>query len=148
MDLAYPLAAAHHLAVFSLVAVLAAETALVFAGPITAPLLARLGRLDLFYGLVALAVLGIGVARVFLGLKDWTFYAGNAFFWAKIAAFLAVGALSAPPTIAFGRWGRAVRAGGPLPGPAEIGRVRRFVIAQWALLAAVPLFAAALGQNL
>lgn len=148
MDVAYPLAAAHHLAVFTLVAVLAAETALIFTGPLTAPVLARLGRLDLFYGLVALAVLALGIGRVFFGLKDWTFYAGNAFFWAKIAAFLAVGALSAPPTIAFGRWGRAVRSGGALPGMAEIGRVRRFVVAQWALLATIPLFAAALGQNL
>lgn len=147
MDVAYLLAAAHHLAVFALAAVLAAETALIFTGPLTAVTLARLGRLDLFYGLVALAVLAIGIARVFLGLKDWTFYAGNAFFWAKIAAFLAVGALSAPPTIAFGRWGRTVRMGGALPGAAEIGRVRRFVVAQWALLATVPLFAAALGQN-
>ncbi|WP_181706895.1 DUF2214 family protein [Chthonobacter rhizosphaerae] len=147
MDAAYALALAHHLAVFALVATLAAETALLAAGPPSPPILARLGRLDLAYGALALAVIAIGVVRVLFSLKGWAFYVANPYFWAKMGAFVLVGALSAPPTIAIARWGRALKASGALPSADAVARVRGWVKAEWAVLATVPAFAAALGLN-
>ena len=62
------LAIAHHLLVFALVAVLAAETVLVRPG-LKGRALARLGGLDRFYGMAAGLIIIVGFSRVFFGLK-------------------------------------------------------------------------------
>ncbi len=99
------LAIAHHLLIFALVAVLAAETVLVRPG-LTGNALARLGGLDRAYGILAGLIIIVGFSRVFFGLKGWEFYIDYWVFWAKLAAFAGVGLLSIRPTMRILEWSR------------------------------------------
>ena len=64
------LASFHHLAVFSLAAILSAEIFLT-AGPIDDRLVLRIARIDAWFGLVAALVVAAGVLRVFFGAKGY-----------------------------------------------------------------------------
>lgn len=136
------LAVAHHLAVFSYVAVFAAEFALIRPG-LGGTRLRQLTRLDAAYGGLAGLVIVIGITRVIFGAAGWEYYVGNWAFWTKMAAFLAMGLLSIQPTIAIVRWRKAAeaQAGYAVPEP-EIRAARRFVHAEAVALALIPLFAA------
>lgn len=144
----YLLAALHHLAVFSLVAVLVAEFLLVRPG-LEAATVRRLGILDAHYGLFALVVLAVGFLRLYFGPKGADFYWSNPYFHAKLTAFIIVGLLSVAPTIRISAWRRAV-AKDPtaLPDAVAIAGVRRFLIAQLAVLPIIPVAAVGLGLNL
>jgi len=136
------LAIAHHLAVFALVGIFAAEFALVRPG-LAGRRIAQLARLDLFYGAVSGIVIIIGILRVVLGSAGWEFYVGNWAFWLKMAAFFGVGLLSLPPTLTILRWSKALRDDPDYaPGEAEIRTTRRFVHAEAGLLLFIPTFAA------
>jgi hypothetical protein len=78
------LAIAHHVAVFGLLAVIATEWGLVRPG-LDAGERRRLLGVDRLYGIVAGAVLLIGLARLEFGAGDWGFYTDNPFFWLKLA---------------------------------------------------------------
>lgn len=138
------LASAHHLLVFGLVAVFAAESALIRPG-LSGAALARVGRLDGVYGMLALAVIVVGVSRVVFGLKGWDYYAGNHAFWGKMAAFVAIGLLSIGPTVAILRWRRSPDK--PVS-DAEIARVRRYIKAQALLFGLLLVFAAAMARGI
>jgi putative membrane protein len=141
------LAIAHHLLIFSVLAVLVME--LMIARPeMTAAQLQRLGRLDLAYGLLAAAILIIGFGRVFLGAKPWEFYIYNWVFWAKIAAFIAVGVLSIPPTLRIAGW-RVALAGDPSfrPSASEVVEVRRFMHYEAVVFILIPIFAAMMARG-
>lgn len=132
------LASLHHLLVFSLVALLAMERALLNR-PVRGVALARL---DSFYGASALGVLAVGAARVVFGGKGWTFYAGNPFFWGKMAAFLAIGLFSVGSTLLFLKWRKAAEADAERPPPAaEIRQAKLWLGLQGVML--VPLLACA-----
>ena len=127
---------------FTYVAIFAAEFALVRPG-LSGQRVLQLGRLDAAYGGVAGLVIIIGIIRVIFGASGWEFYVGNWAFWTKMAAFLAMGLLSIQPTIAFARWRKATTAdAGFVPPDAEIRGARKFVHAEAAALALIPLFAA------
>lgn len=143
MASAYLLAIAHHLVVFTLVALLAAETALIRPG-LSAADLRLLAQLDRAYGLVAALVLAIGFSRAIWGVRGWGYYADNAIFWAKIGCFIGVGLLSVVPTLKILAWRRQRT----LPGDGEIAPIRRWLAAEWALFACIPLLAAALGLGI
>ena len=130
------LAIAHHLAVFSLVAVLVAEF-VVSAGTLDMARLRQLGRLDGAYGALAGLVLVAGGLRVGFGAKGWSFYAGNPMFWAKLGTFALVGLLSIVPTVRLIRWRRA----GTLPDAAAVRSLRGWMHAQLVLLVLIPVFA-------
>ncbi|TIL74004.1 MAG: DUF2214 family protein, partial [Mesorhizobium sp.] len=49
-------------------------------------------------------IIVVGIGRVIYGLKGWEFYVYNWVFWAKMAAFVAVGLLSIIPTVRFASW--------------------------------------------
>lgn len=106
MDLDLLLASAHHLAVFLLVAILAAEFALLRPG-LGGSRVTQLARLDAAYGGVATLVILVGVLRVIFGASGWEHYVGNHAFWSKMAAFLVMGLLTIPPTLAIRRWAKA-----------------------------------------
>ena len=137
------LAIAHHLLFLALTAMVAVELALVRPG-LSSGDLRRLGGVDAGYGLAALLIVLVGVARVMWAAKGPDYYAGNHWFWAKMAAFALVGLLSIPPTLAILRWRKADAAA--LPSPAEIKRVRPYLLAELALLLATASLAAVMAR--
>lgn len=141
------LAIAHHLLVFAILAVLVME--LMLARPdMTTPQVLRLGRLDMAYGGLATAIILIGIGRVFFGVKPWEFYIYNWAFWAKMAAFLAVGAISALPTMKIARWRTAVIADPAFRPPAdEIAGIRRYMHWEAIVFILIPIFAAMMARG-
>jgi putative membrane protein len=143
----FVLACLHHLLVFGMAALLAAEMAAVRPG-LDAPGLRRLTMLDAHYGAAAGLIILVGVLRVIYGLKGPDFYLGNPAFWAKMTAFAVVGALSVLPTIRIISWRRKSKTDPAFTLPIdEVRRVRGFFIAEAAVFALIPLFAAAMARG-
>ena len=148
MQTDFLLASGHHVLLLILVSMLAGEAAVLRQAP-TPAALRSLSRLDRLYGASAAALLAVGVSRLFWGAKPAAFYAANPAFWLKLGAFLLVGAISVVPTLAFIRWGRAVRADPAwLPDAAQWAKARRLAIAQLHLLAVVVIAAAAMARGI
>lgn len=142
------LAIVHHLLVFSLAAILAAELATIRPGLAGAGL-RRLGIVDMHYGLIATLILVVGFARVYMGVKGPEAYMGNWAFWAKIGAFVVVGLLSAPPTIRILQWRKRARAEPDFVlTPDEVRAVRPFLVAEVAVFALIPVFAAMMARGI
>ncbi|KKB78807.1 hypothetical protein VW35_09915 [Devosia soli] len=147
MDWNLILACAHHLAVFTLVAVFAAEFALLRPG-LSGERLGQLAKLDAVYGVIAVVVIAVGVVRVWFGGIDPMYYLTNHAFWGKMAAFLIMGLLTIQPTIAIRRWVKAGGGAADYVVPAnEIGTSRRFIHMQAGVLLLIPLFAAAMARG-
>ena len=141
------LAILHHLAIVTLIVLLAFEFALLRPG-ITAENLGRVTKVDAAYGATATLVIVIGVCRVIWGFKGADYYLSNPWFWAKMASFGTIGLLSVPPTLALLRWRKLARQDAAfLPPDGEIARLRRFIHAEVGLLALVVAFAAAMARN-
>ena len=136
------LAVAHHFLIFGIFGVIAAELLLVRPG-IDSATVSRVARIDLWYGLLAAAILIVGFARANLAAKGWEYYADNAFFWSKIGTFAVIGVLSIPPTVAYIRW----RRGNVVPTDAQVRTVRRFLHAQAGLFTLLLVFAAAMARG-
>jgi len=132
----------HHILVFSLVAVLAAEIAAIRPN-MRADQIDHLARLDRFYGIIAGLVIIVGLGRVFFGAKGPDFFLSNPIFWAKILTFAAIGIISIAPTLRILKWRRAV-IGDPSysPGERDIVPVRNTMLAEAALLPLILIFAA------
>lgn len=146
MEIDLHLAMAHHVLAFLLVAVLAMEIALVRPG-LAAGGLPFLSRIDAAYGAVAVALIAVGVCRVIYGAKGWDYYSPYPVFWAKMAAFAAVGFLSIPPTIAIARWRRAAGTGVAVVPESQIRAVRTYLFAEAGFLVAIPLLAAMMARG-
>jgi putative membrane protein len=143
----WSLASLHHLAVFTLAAVLAAELAILTID-IDAKAIGRLARIDMAYGVSAAVVVIVGVARVIWGAKGYEYYVANHFFWTKMALFVVVGLLSIPPTLRYFAWGRQVRADAAFrPEDSEVARVRFWLRAEAAFFLAIPVAAAAMARG-
>ena len=141
------LAILHHLAIVSLIAMLAFESALLRPG-ITSQNLSRVTRVDAGYGMTAGLVIVIGVCRVIWGIKGADFYLSNPWFWAKMASFAGIGLLSIPPTLALLKWRKQSRSDPAfLPSDADIMRLRKFIQAEVGLLLLVVTFAAMMARN-
>ncbi len=142
------LAIGHHLLIFALVAVIAAEAVLMRPG-LTGNALARLGRFDGIYGVVATLVLVVGFLRVFYGEKGSEYYFANWAFHAKLGAFIVVGLLSIMPTIRIMRWRRAAAANPGFVVPdAELSGARGYLIAEMAVFVLIPIFAAMMARGI
>jgi putative membrane protein len=138
----------HHLCVFGLAAVIAAEFALVAPG-LTGRRLQRLGAIDGLNGGLATLVLIVGFLRVFLGDAGSAYYLANWVFWTKIALVVVVGLLSIPPTVSILRWRRAAAADASFAVPAEdVTRLRRFFVAEIVVFAFIPIFAAMMARGI
>ena len=141
------LAIAHHLLAFGLVAILAGELVLARPG-IAGAALKRLQTLDRLYGAVAGTLVIVGVLRVLYGFKGPDFYLPNPFFWAKMAAFVAVALLSIPPTLRIVGWSRRARAErGFVPPDAEVAGLRAWLGRELAMFALIPVFAAMMARG-
>ncbi len=160
LDLDLSLAILHHVFVFALFGVLFAEFMMVRRG-MDAAAAARVAPIDASYGVLAGLILIVGFSRAIFAAKGWAYYAHNAFFWAKIGTFLAIGLLSVPPTLAFLKW-RGTGAPPPVPPPPAFLRwrppgaaptdeavvaVRRYLWVEVALFLLLPAFAAAMARG-
>ncbi len=142
------LAYGHFFFIGTMIACLAMETALMRAGDFSGPRLQRLARIDLFYGLSALLIIVFGVARVLYGLKGAEYYIENHVFWTKMALFAAAALASVPPTINFMRWRKASSTDPAFaPPPRKLRSVRGHIIAQWFLLALIPIAAVLMARG-
>lgn len=136
------LASAHHLLIFLLAGIIAAEWVLVRPG-LGGERLGLLARIDGAYGGVAMAIIVVGIGRVVFGLKGWEYYVGNHAFWGKITAFVAVGLMTIQPTRRIIAWRKA---GQPVA-DREIASVRGWIKAQIVVFALIPIFAAAMARG-
>ena len=136
------LAIGHHLLIFAIFGLICAEVWALRPG-LSAMVVGRITSLDLWYGILAGAIIVIGFCRAIFAAKGWGYYSHNGFFWAKLATFAAIGLLSLPPTLAFIRWRRAAAP----PSDAEIRGIRRYLHLELALFAFLPIFAAAMARG-
>ena len=141
------LAALHHLLIFALAGVIAFEIGVVKNG-LTAADIRRLGKVDIWYGILAALILIVGFSRAVFAAKGWAYYSTNHFFWSKIGCFAIVGLLSIQPTVAFIRWRGALRDDpGFTPKARQIAAVRRFLWGEVFFFALIPIFAAAMARG-
>ena len=136
------LAVVHHLAVFSLLAIVVAELSLVRRGMDPATV-ATVARIDLAYGALAAIALAVGLVRAVYAAKGWYFYSNNGFFWAKIAIFVVIGLLSVPPTLKFIQWRKLQH----VPQDVQVDALRKYLWAELALFALLPLCAAGMARG-
>ena len=108
----------------------------------------RLSGIDVVFFVAALLALATGVLRLFLYAKGVSFYVGNPFFWVKMALYVIIAAMSITPTRAFGRWKRALDAGGAPPTALEIAGVRRLLHIELGLLALMPMMAVFMARGI
>jgi len=141
------LAIAHHLLVFALAAVLAAEMMLVRPQMNGAAAL-KVGRIDMGFGALAGLILVVGFARVFFGDKGADYYWHNAFFHAKLGAVVLVGLLSIWPTFRFIKWRAAMRRAPDFaPPPGDVEKARRFIHLELVVFFLIPVFAALMARG-
>jgi putative membrane protein len=141
------LAIAHHLLIFLLAGILAFEIGVIRL-TMTGADINRVGRVDAWYGILALAIVAVGFSRAIFAAKGWGYYSINGFFWAKMAAFAAVGLLSIVPTVQIISWRRALAKNAAFaPGGGDILKVRRFLWAEVAFFALIPACAAAMARG-
>ncbi len=136
------LAVAHHVLIFALFGVLVAEFILV-RRTMDRAMVGRVAGIDLWYGILAGAIIVIGFSRAIFAAKGWDYYAHNIFFWAKIGTFAVIGILSVIPTLRYLRWRREKR----VPGEAEIAATRGYLWAQLALFPLLLAFAALMARG-
>ena len=141
------LAYLHILAILTMATFIASEAALCRMQWLNPAVVERLVRVDLIYGVSALAVLASGIARTWWGIKGTAWYWSNPLLYVKLALFIAIGLLSIRPTRTFQRWRRALRADGALPAAAEVLATRRLVMIQAHLIAVIPLAAVFLARG-
>ena len=136
------LAIAHHLAIFALFGILAAELVSVRRG-MTAESAARIASIDIWYGVLAAVIVVVGFARAIFAAKGWAYYSHDGFFWAKIATFVLIAILSVPPTLKFIQWRRSSES----PSDEQVTSVRYLLYAEVALFVPLLIFAAAMARG-
>ena len=93
------LAIVHHLLVLTLAGILAFEIGTVSLTMKRDEILG-VGRVDNWYGILALVIIIVGFIRANVAAKGWAYYEVNLFFWAKIATFLVIALLSGDNSLA------------------------------------------------
>ncbi|WEX74112.1 DUF2214 family protein [Sinorhizobium numidicum] len=139
------LASAHHVLVFMLAAIIAAEALIVWS-ELSEAAVRLLSRIDAYYGATAALVLLVGSGRILFGLKGWEAYVYNWAFWLKIAAFVAVGLLSISPTLQFRKWRVSVDKDAFTVSTQEITKVRGLILAQIGVFTLIPVLAATMAR--
>jgi len=147
MGLDWGLASAHHLAIFTLAAILAFELALT-SGELDGRTILRLARVDAWYGAMAAVALAAGLARVFLGDKGPEYYAANSLFWIKMALFASIAAISVLPTLRYIVWRREARLDPDFKARKKaVAAVRTALWVEVALFALMPIAAAGMARG-
>ncbi|MEG2631815.1 MAG: DUF2214 family protein [Comamonas sp.] len=135
------LAALHLLAVLTLVVFLSSQAALCRAEWMNAAVVRRLARLDLIYGIAALALLLTGLARLYWGTKGVSWYVSQPLFHVKVTLFVLVAVLSIKPSLTFRRWLRGLAAGQALPDAQDVAGTRRWIMVQAHLVPVIAVIA-------
>ncbi len=141
MTLEAVLASLHLLAVLTLVVFLSSQAALCRSEWINAAVLDRLVRLELICRITMVAVLALGLVRVFWGVKGWSWYMSQPLLHLKITLWGAVWLLSVPAARSFRHWQAQYRQNGSLPAVAQVRRARHWVLVQSHLLPVVAVVA-------
>jgi len=147
MTLEAILAYLHLLAILTMVVFIASEAALCRVQWLNAAVVERLTRVDMIYGIAAIAVLATGIARTWWGVKGTAWYWTNPLLHVKLGLFIIVGVLSIFPTLTFFRWRKTLRSTGKLPFEGDIKMTRRLVMLQAHLIALIPLVAVFLARG-
>ena len=142
------LAYAHFTAILAMVVFLSGEAALCRQEWMSAAVVERLARVDLIYGISAVAVLLTGLARTWWGMKGPVWYWLQPMLHIKLTLFVVIGLLSIGPTVRFVRWRRALRQTGALPSEAQVRSTRRLVMIEAHLLMLIPLAAVFLARGI
>ncbi|MBL8537726.1 MAG: DUF2214 family protein [Hyphomonadaceae bacterium] len=138
----------HYTVAFILVGALSAE-AFILRLPVDGRVAKVLGRADAFYGASAALLIVAGFSRAVWGAKGWDYYAGQPFFWAKLAVFVAIGLLSISPTLRFLRWNKAAKGDPAFIAPDdEVKRTRTLVMIELHLLAVLLICAALMARGM
>jgi len=137
----------HYLSIILAGGFLVAELVMCRAG-MTAEQARRLAIIDVVFFASALAALATGLLRLFFYAKGVGFYTDNPAFWAKMALYVIIAALSIKPTRTFTRWKRTVAGSGAAPTVAEIAGVRRFIHIELGLFALMPLMAVLMARGI
>lgn len=124
------LASLHLVAILTAVVFLSSEAALCRAEWMNAAVVRRLARLDMIYGLAALALLLTGIARIVWGAKGMTWYVSQPLFHLKMLLFFVAAILSLRPTFTIRKWLKALDEAGTLPQPEAVRAVRTWIMVQ------------------
>ena len=147
MTLEATLAYLHILAILTMVVFISSEAALCRVQWLNAAVVERLAKVDMVYGIAAIAVLATGIARTWWGMKGTAWYWTNPLLHVKLGLFIIVGVLSIFPTLTYFRWRKTLRATGKLPDEADIRKTRKLVMVQAHLIALIPLVAVFLARG-
>jgi putative membrane protein len=142
----YAFAIAHHLLVFGLAGVLAIEIAIV-SRELTVKDIPRFAKIDLWYGILAVAIVAVGFSRAVFAAKGWAYYSHNWMFWSKIGTFGLIALLSIVPTFSFLRWRRASADVSFVIPPKELRHVRGHLYLEAALFPLLLIFAAGMARG-
>ena len=141
------LAILHHLSIFALFGVLTAELLLI-RKKMSVGDIQRVAGIDIWYGVLAGAILIVGFCRAIFAAKGWAYYAHNVMFHAKIGTFIVIGLLSIWPTIEIIKWKGALKKDADaLPTISRIAMVKRVLWIEVFLFALLPIFAAAMARG-
>jgi putative membrane protein len=103
-------ASLHHLAAFTVVAMLAVEVA-TFKPPFSAAQARCMQRVDTIFGVSAALLLIIGLVRVTWFEKGPAYYWHDLYFLIKFGAFITAALISIYPTVIILSWTKSVKAG-------------------------------------
>lgn len=147
MTLEAILAYLHLLAILTMVVFISSEAALCRVQWLNAAVVERLAKIDLVYGIAAIAVLVTGIARTVWGVKGTSWYWTNPLLHVKLTLFIVIGVISIFPTLTYMRWRKTLRVTGTLPAEADIRKTRKLVMVQAHLIAVIPLVAVFLARG-
>jgi putative membrane protein len=147
MTLEAILAYLHILAILTMVVFISSEAALCRVEWLNAAVVERLAKVDMVYGIAAIAVLATGVARTWWGIKGTVWYWTNPLLHVKLTLFIIIGVISIFPTLTYMRWRKALRSSGVLPLEAEVRKTRKLVMVQAHIIALIPLVAVFLARG-
>ncbi len=138
---------AHHLAAFAIAAALVVEL-VTLRSELTVAGARRLLNADRIYGVAAMAIIAVGIARVVWFEKSAGYYLHSAPFIAKMILFAAIGLLSIRPTVTFLSWRKALAENrAPTLDAAARRRLRSIVHIELVLLALLILCAALMAKG-
>lgn len=139
---------AHFISILLIAGILMAELAL-YRQDLTAGQARLLQRLDLYYLIAAVLVLGTGMARLLWYAKGPAYYLDNPVFWIKMGLFLAVALASVVPTIHYLRWTPRLKQGHrPEIPDKQFRHVRLHLWVELVLVALIPLTAVLMARGI